>query len=68
VLAGDRSAAARSFRMLAGLFVGDESAPSMNGATASQNGGSRRGDDAPEAKSRSTGKRRGPISALLRRA
>ena len=39
VLAGDRSAAARSFRMLAGLFVGDEPAPSMNGATASERPG-----------------------------
>jgi pilus assembly protein CpaE len=82
VLADDRCGAARSFKNLAGLFIGEETLEGRNGASAqlpaSVNGNGnghhpeaakpkRRRRRAEAAESTSKPKRRGPISALLRR-
>jgi pilus assembly protein CpaE len=68
VLSGDRSGAARAFRILAGEFLGEPLPQRQNGNGARNgNGSSSNGEaehvDATPAKRR----RRGPISALLRR-
>jgi pilus assembly protein CpaE len=70
VLAGDRSAAARAFKMLAGLFLVDQPAAGRNGnGDASNPTGDEldRNGDSSSRKARNRRKRGGPISALLRR-
>jgi pilus assembly protein CpaE len=73
VLADDRSGAARAFKTLAGLFAVDLPQPSSNGEAPSRNGnGHGPGHDASAKKTKKAEKaearkRRGPISALLRK-
>jgi len=68
VLAGDRSAAARPFMALAALFMDEQPAAIREGEAPSPNRhGQNANGDVPGGKGDAKRKRRGPISALLRR-